>query len=237
MLRTIVFDGDDTLWQTEHLYDETRAEARTVVEFAGLDGEAWEARERLIDVANVERLGHATDRFPTSCVEAYDRLCAETETAPDEAVRGRIDSVARQVFERRAPLVNGALETLSALRKMGYDLALLTKGDRAVQARRIEQSGLGGFFKLIEIVDEKTPGTILAVLGRLQVPISEAVTVGNSIRSDVFPSLAAGVTPIWIDAHVWEYERQYDYEPFPDNSVIEVKELSDLLGILSRGDA
>lgn len=44
----IVFDGDDTLWSTESLYDEARANARRVVAEAGLDDAAWEKLERRI---------------------------------------------------------------------------------------------------------------------------------------------------------------------------------------------
>ena len=45
----IVFDGDDTLWGTEGLYDEARANARRVVAESGLDGANWEKIERRID--------------------------------------------------------------------------------------------------------------------------------------------------------------------------------------------
>ena len=43
-----MFDGDDTLWSTESLYDEARANARRVVAEAGLDDAAWEKLERRI---------------------------------------------------------------------------------------------------------------------------------------------------------------------------------------------
>jgi putative hydrolase of the HAD superfamily len=54
MKRAIVFDGDDTLWHTEWLYDDARQQAREVVEAAGLDGARWEELERRTDVKNVE---------------------------------------------------------------------------------------------------------------------------------------------------------------------------------------
>jgi putative hydrolase of the HAD superfamily len=227
MVRAIVFDGDDTLWHTEWLYDDARRRARELVEAAGLDGESWEARERLIDVGNVGRLGHGADRFPTSCVEAYDEACDTAGRLPDADVRAAIDTVARSVFSGHAPLVDSAEETLAALRARGVLLALLTKGDPAVQRLRIEQSGLGPMFDLVEIVDEKTPESIVDVLRRLGVPPSAGLTVGNSVRSDVLPSIAAGVTPVWVDAHVWEYER--DHEPVRSESVIRKEDLSDVL--------
>src|SRR4051812_19023858 len=70
-VRGVIFDGDDTLWLTESLYDEARRRAREVVERAGIDGSEWERIQRERDISNVELFGHNAERFPTSCVEAF----------------------------------------------------------------------------------------------------------------------------------------------------------------------
>lgn len=227
MTKAIIFDGDDTLWHTEWLYDEARSQAREIVEEAGLDGERWEARERLIDVENVKRFGHSSKRFPTSCIEAYEEVCTAESCPIDDRTCKRIREAAGTAFTRAAPLIESARPTLESLRSRGFLLALLTKGDPDIQRRRVEQSGLASLFHLVEIVREKTPETILSTLSRLGVDVVEALSVGNSVRSDVLPSLKAGVTPVWIDAHVWEYE--HDHGEIPLKNVIEVKDLSDLL--------
>ena len=74
----VIFDGDDTLWSTEPLYDDARAAAAEIVERAGLDAGEWERLERDIDVQNVQRFGLSSERFPTSCVEAYQTLARES---------------------------------------------------------------------------------------------------------------------------------------------------------------
>jgi len=84
----------------------------------------------------------------------------------------------------------------------------------------------------VEIVEEKTAETVRSVLERLGVEPESAFSVGNSIRSDVVPSLAAGVTPVWIDAHVWEYEREHD--ALDDGRVIALDELRGLLEVAAR---
>lgn len=231
MWEGIVFDGDDTLWQTEGLYDDARRRAREVVEEAGLDGAAWEELERRIDVSNVERFAHSVARFPASCVEAYRTLCEETGREVDPGACARVEEAARSVFERKAPLVPHARETLAALGSRGLRLALLTKGDADLQRRRVMQSGLKPFFDVVEIVDRKTPEAIASVLDRLGVSADCALSVGNSVRSDVLPSLAAGVRPIWIDAHVWEYEREH--ETLADDRVIALDDLSGVLDVVA----
>jgi putative hydrolase of the HAD superfamily len=230
MQQGIVFDGDDTLWNTESLYDYARQQAREAVEAAGVDGEAWERIERRIDVENVDRLGHSVVRFPQSCVEAYEAACAAERRAVESAVRVEVRDAARTVFTAEAPLLPLARETLAALAGRGFRLALLTKGEPALQRRRIEQSGLAPFFDLVEIVDAKTPETFQSVLDGLGVAATSALSVGNSIRSDVLPSLAAGIKPIWIDAHVWEYER--DHDAVADEDIIEVESLARLLDLV-----
>jgi phosphoglycolate phosphatase-like HAD superfamily hydrolase len=70
-MQGIVFDGDDTLWWTEPLYDEARQAARAIVEQGGLDGAAWDALQRQLDVENVARLGYTRNRFPTSCARLW----------------------------------------------------------------------------------------------------------------------------------------------------------------------
>lgn len=232
MRRAILFDGDDTLWDTETLYDNARQRARRAVEGDGLDGDEWEQLERALDVRNVERLGHSVARFPRSCVEAYEVLCTKAHRDADPLVLKRVRTEAQGVFMEKAPLLLGARETLAALVARGFVLALLTKGDPSVQRRRIDQSGLASFFDRIEIVEQKTDESITSLLARLDVPSTAALSVGNSVRSDVLPSLSAGVQPVWIDAHVWEYEREH--EDVPSDAIIEIVNLGALVGVVDK---
>lgn len=225
----LIFDGDDTLWETECLYDEARQAARAVVELGGFDGARWEALERARDVENVALLGHGAERFPRSCIEAYEELCREGARPVDAVVRREIAKAAGQVFERPARLVHNARETLEKLRQRGYRLALLTKGDPVVQQRRIDESGLADLFEVIEIVEQKTPEVIARVADQLNLEADSVLSVGNSVRSDVLPSLAASIQPIWIDAHVWEYERQHP--ELERRGVIELDRLDRVLEI------
>lgn len=208
----VVFDGDDTLWSTEQLYDDARSRARDVVAESGMDAARWEECERRIDVQNVDKFGFSTERFPASCVQAYEELCRSTGRVRDADTANRVRQAARSAFERDPPLVPGAQETLKSLRARGARLALLTKGDHELQSRRIERSGLSELFDVIQIVPEKSPAVIRDVVAALGVDVGSAWMVGNSIRSDVLPAIDAGLRAVWIRAHVWEYERSYDQD-------------------------
>jgi putative hydrolase of the HAD superfamily len=212
--RVVVFDGDDTLWTTEPLYDRARQEARLVVENEGLDGERWEALERALDVANIARFGLSAKRFPTSCREAYLAVCEEADRAMVPAVAEKIEETAARVFDERAPLVPAAVQVLTELRDR-FRLVLLTQGDEAVQWRRVQASGLAPLFDEIVVVPVKSPEVLVAVLGRLEADAEQAWMVGNSIPSDMRPALAVGMRAVWIDAHVWEHERREEAEEHP----------------------
>ena len=206
----VIFDGDDTLWSTEQLYDEARSQARGIVAESGLDGAKWEELERVVDVQNVNNLGFSMERFPTSCVQAYEEVSERAGRAIDAKTAEKIRYSAQSVFRRDPPLISGARETLSFLRSSGARLALLTKGDRDLQLRRIQRSGLSEFFDIIQIVPEKSPNVIRDVVVALGVNPSSTWMVGNSMRSDVLPAIDAGLRAVWIPAHVWEHERSHD---------------------------
>src|ERR1700681_2560660 len=228
----IVFDGDDTLWNTEQLYDDARSFAREIVAGSGLDPAARAALDRRIDVENVATLGYSTERFPPSCAQAYEEICRQEGVAPDSLVAEWIRRAASSVFACAPSVVSGARETLTLFRARGTRLGLLTKGDHQVQHCRIEQSGFSDLFDVIQIVSEKTPATIQEVVTSLGVEPGAAWMVGNSVRSDVLPAIAAGVKAVWINAHVWEHERTHDH--LVDDRVITASSLTELSDLIPQ---
>lgn len=200
-----IFDGDDTLWITEPLYDAARAAARSVVTSAGFDGAGWEALQREIDVRNVEIMGLSVDRFPTSCVQAIEALAERHGHRVEETLRLSVWEAAAEVFRAPAPLAPHAERALDQLAP-SYHLALLTKGDVTVQRKRIADSGLAALFEEIVIVDNKDVAAFRSLVERFRVAPHKAWSIGNSLRSDVLPAIEAGLNAVLVDAHVWEYE-------------------------------
>lgn len=221
----VVFDGDDTLWWSEPLYDAAREDAKRIVGAAGLDAGEWERLERRLDVANVPRFGLTARRFPTSCVEAYQLVAEKAGRTSDEATEAAIRAAAQSVFQKQATVAQGAFQTLAALASFA-DLALLTKGDPHVQERRIKDSKLGHFFSLIEIVNQKSDHSFLEVLRAFRARPEDSWSVGNSMASDILPALSLGMNVIWIDAHVWEHERRHDN--LEDQRILRVDSLQEV---------
>jgi putative hydrolase of the HAD superfamily len=222
-LPVILFDADDTLWITEPLYDDSRQLARGAVEASGLDGQRWEDLQRVIDVKNVTIFGLDPVRFPTSCRQAYIELCSQLNITANEQVASEIYTYAQHVFRQAAALVPGAADVLSELQG-DFRLILLTKGNVDVQQKRIEESGLRGFFDMVQIVHDKTAQVIARLLEEVHAVPSVCWMVGNSVASDINPALACGMKTIWVDAHVWEHEKR---EPVLESpNLIKISELT-----------
>lgn len=203
----LIFDGDDTLWETEALYDRARADAARVVAATGYDPDEFEVLQRSIDAVNVQKMGLSAARFPASSVEAFKELAGRAGHTPNPEALERVSVASAGVFEASAPLLPFAQELLAEL-SGSFRLALVTKGDDNVQKRRVEASGLGHYFDRVEIVKTKDADTFRRLLRRLNATPSGSWSIGNSLPSDVAPALEAGMEAIWIDAHVWSHERR-----------------------------
>lgn len=202
-----MFDGDDTLWFVEHLYDDARDAARRIVADAGLDGSRWEHLQQSIDLQNVLTMGVDPERFPLSCVQAYASLANAEGVLADVAAANRVRDAARQVFHRAARVNEHAIPVLDEMRA-DFTLALLTKGSPAIQEKRIRDAGLSDAFKSIAVVPNKTAAEFRTLVSELGADPSSSWSVGNSIASDINPALEVGMAAVWVDAHVWEHERR-----------------------------
>jgi putative hydrolase of the HAD superfamily len=101
------------------------------------------------------------------------------------------------------PGVEAALRALHG----AYRLLLVTKGDLFHQEQKVAQSGLGDYFAAIEIVSEKEEQTYRRLFTRHGDGAERAVMIGNSVRSDILPALAAGAWAVHIPYHLtWAHE-------------------------------
>ncbi len=229
--RAIVFDADDTLWSTEWLYDQALEECQKLVESTGLNGRMWKKRYLEHDKRNVATFGFKKERFSTSVVSAYVEMAEESGEGIDATIMSQLQRSASMVFKRKAPLLPGVSETLRALRA-DYQLVLMTKGDPSVQMKRIQDAGFLQAFDAVVIVDEKDTATYRRMCRTLGIRPKESWTVGNNVASDITPALPLGMHGVWIDAHVWEYERNRQ-NAIPER-IIRLRSLRQLLPVIAR---
>lgn len=230
--KAIVFDGDDTLWVTQPLFDQAKAElAKVVRKKLGINSFETLTELDKIDIANIPKMGFSPERFPTSLVETFVVLCASKGLVPSDAEKQRIYSIGAAIFTKPPTLLKDAKSVLSLL-SQSYELILYTLGDVAIQKRVIKALKLERFFSdTIYIVPEKNRSQLEKVLESRSLSPDEVLVVGNSIRSDINPALQLGIKCVWVNQHSWAYDNG---SKLP-GEVIEISRLKELLKVLVKG--
>lgn len=192
-LTTVGLDADDTLWQSEQFFKLTEVR---FVELLGDYAEGSELSARLLqaEIRNLQFYGFGTKSFILSMIEtAIDVTHGEVPAS----VIQEILSAGREMLSHPILPLPHVRETLEELGK-SFRLVLITKGDLFDQERKLAQSGLGELFHGIEIVSEKTPETYRRVFDRHGEGPERAAMVGNSLKSDIVPAIAAGCWGVFI---------------------------------------
>lgn len=193
----IIFDGDNTLWDVEALYDEARAELCRLLAGDKTTAQEVERFQRERDKQLHREMGYSRKRFPLSFTQtALHYLAAGDDRI--EAVHRLGDSV----FEQAAIPADDVDEVLSALAK-SFRLALLTAGDREVQQLRLEHFGRKHHFSEVRIVERKDAATIAAFAADIDAAPSRTWMVGDSLKSDIVPAVEAGLNAIHLDVANW----------------------------------
>ena len=103
----------------------------------------------------------------------------------------------------------------------------------AVQERKLAASGLLGYFAEIEIVSDKTRPVYERIFSRHGDGAARAMMIGNSMRADVTPALAAGAWGIHVPSeYVWSLD--IDEEPTDATRFRRLAHLSEVLSIIAE---
>lgn len=195
----IYMDLDDTLIQTQQLFKKFKQSCTNFVLIHD-HTDTLEYKEVLDyfnerEIVNIDIYGFKNERFIISWQETLMHF--HPDRHPDE-----IGRLAGLVFERTAPIMDGAIETLEALTREGYDITIITCGVDDVQNKRIDDVGIRHYFKDIHVVPYKNK----EMMGSIITDLENSVMIGNSMRSDINPSLQLGIPAIQVEANNWFHD-------------------------------
>ena len=187
MITTVGFDADDTLWQNEAFFRLTQAR------FAGLLAEHAEpghlmTRLEAAERRNLGQYGYGVKGFVLSMIETAIEVTGGDVPA---SVIAELMAAGREMLAHPIELLPHARAAVEAA-AAEFRVVLITKGDLLDQERKLAQSGLGDLFHGVEIVSEKTPEVYARLFARHGAGPGRGLMVGNSLRSDVLPMIAAG---------------------------------------------
>lgn len=222
-LTVIGFDADDTLWQNEQYYRLTEESFKDLLaEFA--EGEHVSQRLLEAEKRNLQHYGFGIKGFTLSMIETALEI---TEGRVPSEVIGKILSIGRDLLGHPVETMPHARKTLEALAG-DYYLVLITKGDLFDQERKLAQSGLGDYFDAVEIVSDKTATTYRRIFGKTGHAPERAMMVGNSLKSDIVPAIAAGSWGVFVPHELtWVVEHVDKPAEAP-----RFREISDLAGLI-----
>ena len=203
--QTLLIDADDTLWENNVYFE--RAIAAFITFLDHREHTPQEVRLVLNDVEreSIVKHGYGLHSFVHSLVETFERLSVVPVT-PE--LHERIRSFTYQIADHPVELIAGVPETLDYLSRR-HHLILMTKGNPAEQAGKVERSGLKEYFAAVEIVAEKDEATYRSALAKYALNADETWMVGNSPKSDINPALAAGLHAVFVphnDTWILEHE-------------------------------
>lgn len=224
----IGFDADDTLWQNEQYYRFTEDSFRQLLaEYA----EGDHVSERLLEAEkrNLAHYGFGIKGFTLSMIETALEI---TEGKVPSSIIGEILSIGRELLKHPVECLPHARDALEALRGQ-YFLVLITKGDLFDQERKLAQSGLGDFFDAVEIVSDKSATTYRRIFGKHGEGPERAMMVGNSLKSDVVPAIAAGAWGVFVP-HELTWVLEHVEKPVEAPRFREIGDLGELPGLIDR---
>lgn len=203
-LSMVAFDADDTLWHNERFY--TLSQDR----FAALLADHT-PRDRLMDRLleaerrNLGHYGYGIKGFVLSMIECALEVTDRRVPGP---VIAQILDIGQEMLRHPIDLLPHARAAVEGAAACGMTVMLITKGDLLDQERKLAQSGLGDLFDRVEIVSEKTAAVYARLFAAHGPGPGQALMVGNSVKSDILPAIAAGAHAAHVPfGMIWALER------------------------------
>ncbi len=225
-LQTIGFDADDTLWQNETFFHLTQDRfAELLADYS----DRCHLMDRLLaaEKRNLGRYGFGIKGFMLSMIETAIEVTDQTVPAP---VIAGILAAGQDMLAHPVHLLPHAQEAVETLAD-SHRIVLITKGDLLDQERKLAQSGLGDLFHGVEIVSAKTASTYAQAFARHGSGPDTAMMIGNSMKSDVVPALAAGAWGTYVP-HGLTWELEHAEAPTDHPRFRELADLSTIVDLV-----
>jgi putative hydrolase of the HAD superfamily len=224
--QTLMFDADDTLWENNIYFERAIASFISYLDHRVHTADEVRGHLNSVERATIARHGYGLKSFRKSLVTCFEQL---TDAPVNEEKHRRIVSFADSIAEAEIELLPGVAETLGTLAER-HELHVITKGDAEEQNDKLDRSGLRRFFSEIEVLPEKSAVAYRTLARRHRLDGDTTWMVGNSPRSDINPSLAAGLNAVFIPHDfTWVLEHEVVEAPPKGRTLLELSGFAELL--------
>lgn len=201
MIKAVFLDMDDTLIVNTVLYEQAAAVLSGYLHHYGVPLANTRKLLEKTDHALFKTQGYSRNRYPDVFETVLRYFVPDANGKSVATVR----QFAEDVFNTVARMKPGTSEAIELITTY-YPAYIITQGDKEVQNARLShlpfRKKLAGAF----VVDRKDAAVFTQTLRGLDLAPEETVMIGDSLKSDIVPSTAAGMHAIWIEAHNWSVE-------------------------------
>src|ERR1700674_3226298 len=202
----LIFDADDTLWDSNIHFLEAFDNFAAAVSDAGLGLSRIEihAAVRRAEVRLIKTLGYGRRPY----MMALHQAAAELAPAGHDGLRDEIERIGAHLLERDCAVLPDVQPTLHQ-RSQRHSLLMFPNAQRDEQLQKLARSGLAPLFDRVETPREKDVDAYRRLVRDADLDPSLTVMIGNSPRSDINPAVAAGLRAVFIPhPHTWELEHE-----------------------------
>ena len=224
--QVLLFDADDTLWENNVYFD------RAIAGFISyLDHRTHTAAEVHEHLSQCERVtiathGYGLKSFRRSLMNCFEQLADRAMTSE---VHARIVAFTEAIATQEVELLPKVEATLRQLAS-SHRLLLVTKGDAEEQLDKVARSGLRDLFEAAEVPAEKHEDVYRELTARYRCELNRTWMIGNSPKSDINPSLAAGLNAGYIPHHsTWILEHEPVQSPQAPQRLLQLHSFGELL--------
>jgi putative hydrolase of the HAD superfamily len=201
----LVFDADDTLWDSNIHFHEAQAAFLDLLRGAGIDDHPGvHAAIQRHELAIIQEIGYGRQPYLMALHRVVDQLVEASRWAD---LRPAVDEIGRVLIDRHCKLLPGVAATLAELAGR-HQLLLFTKGQPAEQMTKLKRSGLRELFSRVGVPLEKDPAAYRRLIAQARLDPARTIMIGNSPKSDINPAIRAGLRAAVYIPHpqTWELE-------------------------------
>ncbi|MES2390065.1 MAG: HAD family hydrolase [Acidobacteriota bacterium] len=223
--QTLLFDADDTLWENNVYFERAIAAFISFLDHRVHTREEVREHLNLCEHATIAQHGYGLKSFRMSLINCFEQL-TDSPVTPDK--HERIVSFTNSIADHEIELLPNVHETLADLSQR-HRLLIVTKGNLEEQTGKVERSGLHGLFEAVEVLAEKNADAYRSLAHRHRCDPANTWMIGNSPKSDINPSLAAGLNAIFIPHDfTWVLEHETVDAPGNGSRLLELAGIADL---------
>ncbi|MEO6213371.1 MAG: HAD-IA family hydrolase [Vicinamibacterales bacterium] len=204
MIRTVLFDLDDTLFDHHYSARSALSVVRAMhVCFEQMGISDLEAAHATIqDALHLEVMVGRLD-LDVARVERFRQLYRAAGVEPDTAIASRTAAAYRKAYVASRQPVPGAAELLAAVGARAR-VGIVSNNLLEEQREKLRHCGLEEYCEVLVVSEEvgvskPDPRIFQVALSRLGSVADHAVMVGDSWTADVMGAIAAGIRPVWFN--------------------------------------